>query len=274
MKIPKKVLDRLQSTIKTFQNVAAVQKSRDVSEADTVTLVKDMLADMFGFDKYLELTSEQQIRGTYCDLAVKIDGKIRYLVEVKSAGITLNDSHLRQALNYGANQGIEWIVLTNGLDWRLYRIKFGQPIDFEEVSSFNLLSVNLRNEDDLRRMFLLCREGISSDAMDVFHQNAQLLNKYTIAQILSSESIVSSVRKEMKKLFPEIKVEHENILDIILNDVLKREVLEGDKVKDAQGRIKKAQAKIAKAATPKPVRVNTVADDGDVAPSAPDAEIS
>jgi hypothetical protein len=257
MKIPKKVLDRLQTTLKTFQNIASIQKSRDVSEADTVTLVKDMLADMFGFDKYLELTSEQQIRGTYCDLAVKIDSKIRYLIEVKSAGIALNDSHLRQALNYGANQGIEWIVLTNGLDWRLYRIKFGQPIDFEEVSSFNLLSTNLRNEEDVRKMFLLCREGISSDAMDIFHQNAQLLNKYTIAQILTSESIVSSVRKEMKKLFPEIKVEQENILDIVLNDVLKREVLEGDKVKDAQGRIKKAQAKIAKAATAKPTPATT-----------------
>ncbi len=91
------MLDRLQTTLKTFQNIASIQKSRDVSEADTVTLVKDMLADMFGFDKYLELTSEQQIRGTYCDLAVKIDGKIRYLIEVKSAGIALNDSHLRQA---------------------------------------------------------------------------------------------------------------------------------------------------------------------------------
>jgi hypothetical protein len=90
--------------------------------------------------------------------------------------------------------------------------------------------------------------------MDVFHQNAQLLNKYTIAQIMTSESIIAAIRKEMKKLFPEIKVEQENILDIILNDVLKREVLEGDKVKDAQVRIKKAQSKIAKAATQKPAR--------------------
>lgn len=260
MKIPKKVLERLQGTLKTFQNIASIQKSRDVSEADTVTLVKDMLASMFGFDKYLELTSEQQIRGTYCDLAVKIDGKIRYLIEVKSAGITLSDAHLRQALNYGANQGIEWIVLTNGLDWRLYRIKFGQPIDFEEVSSFNLLSLNLKNEDDVKRVFLLCREGISSDAMDVFHQNAQLLNKFMLAQILIGDSVVALARKEMKRLFPDLKVESENILDIILNDVLKREVLEGDKVKDAQTRIKKAQARLAKATAAKPAKVEAPSD--------------
>lgn len=140
MKIPKKVVERIATTIKTFQAVAASHKSKDVSEADTVTLIKDILSDCFGFDKYHELTSEQQIRGTFCDLAVKIDGKIKYLIEVKAAGVSLNDSHLRQALAYGANQGIEWVVLTNAVEWRLHRIKFGQPIDHEEVSSFNYQS--------------------------------------------------------------------------------------------------------------------------------------
>ena len=80
LKISKKVSDRITATLKTYQSVAISHKSRDVSEADTVTLVKDILSDCFGFDKYIELTSEQQIRGTYCDLAVKIDGKIKYLI--------------------------------------------------------------------------------------------------------------------------------------------------------------------------------------------------
>lgn len=104
VKIPKKVVDRISGSLKAFQFVAASHKAKDVSEADTVTLIKDILAYCFGYDKYQELTSEQQIRGTYCDLAVKIDGKIKYLVEVKAAGVNLNDSHLRQALTYGANQ--------------------------------------------------------------------------------------------------------------------------------------------------------------------------
>lgn len=247
VKIPKKVLDRLTSTIKQFQEIAQIQKARDVSEADTVTLVKDMLADMLGFNKYLELTSEHQIRGTYCDLAVQIENKIRYLIEVKAAGIQLNDGHLRQAVNYGANQGIEWVVLTNGIDWRLYRIKFGQPIDFEEVSSYNLLSLNLKNEDDQQRVFLLCREGLGLDAMDMFHQKAQLLNKYTVAQVLLSEAVVGVVRRELRRMFPDLRVENDAVLDIITNDVLKREVVEGDKPKETQTKIKKALTKLAKA---------------------------
>lgn len=198
LKISKKVLDRFTATLKNFQSIAASHKARDVSEADTVTLVKDILSDTFGFDKYQELTSEQQIRGTFCDLAVKIDGKIKCLVEVKAAGIELNDSHLRQALNYGANHGIEWIALTNAIDWRLYRIKFGQPIDFEEVSCFNILNINLKSEDDQKRLFLLCREGISSDAMHLYHQHTQILNKFTVAQLLLTEQVVSVVRRELR----------------------------------------------------------------------------
>lgn len=245
MKISKKVMDRIASNLKKYQNVAAVQKSRDVSEADTVTLVKDILAQVFGYDKYEELTSEQQIRGTFCDLAVKIEGKIKFLIEVKAAGIDLNDAHLRQALSYGANEGIEWVALTNAAQWRLYKIRYGQPIDFEEVSSFNLLDINLKNEEDCRKLYLLCREGLTIDAMSVYHRQAQILNKFMIAQIMLSEPVVTVTRREIRKLFPDLKVEQVQISDIIANDVLKREVIEGEKVKEIQQRIKKAAQKAA-----------------------------
>lgn len=251
LKIPKKVLDRFAVDLKKFQTVANSHKTKDVSEADTVTLVKDILANIFGFDKYEELTSEQQIRGTYCDLAVKIDGKIKYLIEVKAAAITLNNSHMQQALNYGANHGIEWVVLTNSLDWKLYRIKFAQPIDYEEVSAFNLTNLNIKSEDDLNKMFLLCREGISNDAMGLYHQHTQLVNKFMIAQLTISEPVVSLIRRELKKLFPELKVELDQVSDILVNDVLKREVIEGEKVKDTQLKIKKATTKLTRLATKK-----------------------
>ncbi len=253
MKIPKKVSERFSKDLKKFQTVALSHKTKDVSEADTVTLVKDILSSVFGYDKYEELTSEQLIRGTYCDLAVKIEGKVKYLIEVKGAAIVLNNTHMQQAINYGVGHGIEWVVLTNSLDWKLFRIKFGQQYEVEEVSSFNLCGINLKSEDDLNKLFLLCKEGISSDAMDVYHQHTQLVNKFVIAQITISEPIVSSVRRELKKLFPELKVETEQILDILTNEVLKREVIEGDKVKETLAKIKKATSKIARQSAKKAV---------------------
>lgn len=58
-------------------------------------IVSDMLAEVFGFDKYSEVTRELCIRGTYCDLAVRIDQKLRFLIEVKAIGTELKDQHVK-----------------------------------------------------------------------------------------------------------------------------------------------------------------------------------
>jgi hypothetical protein len=101
---PKKVVERLVPGIKRFQPILSAAKARDVGESDTVTIVKDMLADVFGYDKYSEVTSEYSIRGTFCDLATKIDGTLQALIEVKAIGIELKDSHVKQVVDYAANQ--------------------------------------------------------------------------------------------------------------------------------------------------------------------------
>ncbi len=246
-KFPKKFSDRISSKLKQFQYIATTQRARDVSEADTVTVVKDMLAELFGYDKYAELTSEQQIKGTFCDLAIKIEGKIQYLIEVKSAGLDLKENHLTQAINYGANQGIQWVILTNSIDWKVYRIVFGQPVIHEEVTSFSILEVSSSKEEDLEALYILAREGISSDAISTFHQRSQLLNRFTISQIVMSENVVGSVRKELRRLFPDLKVELQQISEILGAEVLKRELLDGDKAKDAALRIKKALQKLSRA---------------------------
>jgi hypothetical protein len=247
MKMPKKFIDRVGANLKAYQSVAAAHRARDVSEADTVTVIKDVLADVFGFDKYTELTSEYQVRGTFCDLAIKIDGKVRILVEVKAAAIDLNDTHIRQAVNYGAGEGIEWVALTNSLDWRLYKISFQQPVDFEQVASFKLDEINPKKEEDLAKLFLLAREGLAENALSNFHQQALLFNKYTTAQLVTSEPVLKLIRKEMKRLFPDVNADPDKICDLLLNDVLKREVIEGDKAKEAQQKIKRAANRLAKA---------------------------
>src|SRR3954465_13334214 len=118
MAISAKLKDRLTTGLKRMIPIIIQQRTRDVSEADTVTLVKDLLAEVFGYDKYAEVTSEHAIRGTYCDLAIKIDGKIPKLIEVKAAGSALDDRHVKQIVDYASNQGVEWVVLTNASAWR------------------------------------------------------------------------------------------------------------------------------------------------------------
>lgn len=105
--VPYRVLDRLTSGLKRFQPILSAAKSRDAGEADTSTIVKDLLSDVFGYDKYTEITSEYLIKGTYCDLAVKLEGKLQLLIEVKAIGLDLKDAHTKQSVDYAANQGVD-----------------------------------------------------------------------------------------------------------------------------------------------------------------------
>lgn len=246
-KLPKKFVERIGASLKKYQRISTAQQKSDVAEADTVTLVKDILADVFGYDKYEELTSEHQIKATYCDLAVKIGGKLRLLVEVKSAGSSLAENHLRQVIDYGAHQGIHWVVLTNAVEWRLVRIYVANQISHEEVCRIVLGNLNPKSEDHLQQLFLFAKEGMSIDAMDAFHQHAQLFNRFTIAAIVRSEPVVNVVRRELRRLFPDVKVDNENLQAMIENEVIKREALEGEKAKEAATRIKKAVGKLERA---------------------------
>ena len=253
--IPKKVVERLSKQLGNFQRVLQAAKDRDVSESDTVTIITDMLADLFGFDKYKEVTSEQAIRGTYCDLAVKIDGAIKYLIEVKAIGLNLKENHLRQAVNYGANQGISWVILTNGINWEIYRIKFERPIDHEHTCSINILDINPRNRENLERLYLLCREGLTKAAIEKFHAHTQNVNRFVIAAIMQSDSILCAIRRELKRLAPDTKVTIDEIEEL-LPDVLKRDVIEGESAKHAGRRVKKSSQKMLRKRRTKKVAEN------------------
>lgn len=248
MKIAKKTLDRLVAGLKKYQPIVRKLAERDISEADTVTVIKDMLTDIFGYDKYAELTSEQQIRGTFCDLAIRVEGKIHYLAEVKSAGTNLNETHLRQAVNYGAHQGIEWVILTNGIIWKIYRIKFGQPIDWEEVYKFDMGALSARSSDDLAKLHMLCRESISTDALQDFHKQSQILNRFVISEILQGDAVVGTIRKEIRRLFDGLKITDDELRVFLTNDVIKRDALDGESPKAAKALVKKAASSLARKA--------------------------
>ena len=61
MKINSRVGERITNSIKKFHAILDSAKARDVTEADTVTIIKDMLSEIFGY-RSEEHTSELQSR--------------------------------------------------------------------------------------------------------------------------------------------------------------------------------------------------------------------
>lgn len=178
--IPKKVAARLVAGLKRFQPIVAAVKARDANESDTVTIITDLLSEVFGYDKYSEVTSEQAIRGTYCDLALRVNGKLQLLIEAKAIGVDLREGHSKQAIDYAANQGVEWVLLTNAERWLLYKVTFGKPIGQELVLEFNFLQLQGRQPEALGHLFLLTKEGWEKAAIDRHVSRVEALNRYTL----------------------------------------------------------------------------------------------
>ncbi|HEY4214177.1 MAG TPA: hypothetical protein VGM84_22060 [Steroidobacteraceae bacterium] len=213
-----------------------------MNESDTVVIVTDLLQIVFGYDKYSEITTEHLIRGTFCDLAIKLDGKLALLIEVKAIGIELKDQHVKQAIDYAANQGLEWVGLTNGAVWRLYKLEFQKPISFDLVVEFNILELNVRANDSLEVVGLLAKECWQKSIVTEYYEQRQALSRFTLGALLLTDTVIDVVRRELRRVVS-VKVDVEELRTALQNEVLKREVFEGDKATAASRQVSRAMKK-------------------------------
>ena len=244
--VPAKVKERLVSGLKKFQPIVTKAKNKDINESDTVTIISDLLSDVFGYDKYTEITSEFSIKKTYCDLAIKIDGQPRMLIEVKAAGLNLKEQHIRQAVDYGANSGIEWIVLTNSIVWKVYKIIFSKPVDSELVYEMDITELNPKRQADIELLYYLTREsmGKSSKAnLDDYLTQKQLINRFVIGQIILNDLCINTIRKAIKKISSDAKVSNEEIRQLVAEEIIKRDILDDEKAREAKRKVTKALSK-------------------------------
>lgn len=72
MVMPGKVASRLAAGLKKFKPILEAAQKKDVNESDTVIIVQDILHEVFGFDKYSEITSEHAIDGDKAKAAHKL----------------------------------------------------------------------------------------------------------------------------------------------------------------------------------------------------------
>lgn len=244
--IPPKIQSRIVDGLKKLQPIVESAKIRDVNESDTVVLLTGVLSDVFGFDKYTDITTEYAIKGTYCDLALKISDKLSVLLEAKAVGIELKEQHVKQAVDYAANKGIDWVILTNGVSWKVFKIMFSKPIQNILVLEFDFLQINHKKKDDLDIIFTLCKEAVAKSSLDEYFIQKQATNKYMVGNLIFEEGVLNAIRKELKQVYPDIKVTSEEVKQVLLKDVLKRDVTEGEEADEARKKIIKSNKKIEK----------------------------
>ncbi|MDI6901533.1 MAG: type I restriction enzyme HsdR N-terminal domain-containing protein [Anaerosomatales bacterium] len=161
-------------------------------------IVSSVVSDALGWDAFDNLTGEYRIKGTYADFVIRKDGKHFAIIEVKAVATTLNEKHLYQAVSYAANQGVEWVILTNGAEWRLYRVLFNKPVEHELVFEVSLLDEAMKPKEKAQLMYLLTPEAQRKDELEAYYQRRRALAGSNIAKLLLSESVLTRLRAEIK----------------------------------------------------------------------------
>lgn len=245
--VPTRFSDRARGNLRKYQRILESARKRDVNESDTSVIVKDMLSDVLGYDKYEEVTTELAIRSTFCDLAIKVKGRLLYLIEVKSVGTDLKEGHLRQAIEYGSREGIEWVLLTNGVIWQAHRIRFEQPIDHDMVFMVDLLDDAVKPAELIEKLYLVSKEAGNSSQIDLYWKYKEATSRYVVAQLLLNQRSLAMVRRQLRVLFPGLKVTEDDIERLLRTEVIKRDALEGDRAIGAEKTVKNAARRRARA---------------------------
>lgn len=137
-------------------------------------------------------------------------------------------------------------MLTNGIIWQIYKVTIDKSVDHEKIIEIDFLSIDHHNPDHLESLFRLTKEGWMKSALNDYYEQKQALSKFSIAAILSTDSVLSVIRKNLKLISPDARINAEQIRSVLENEVIIKEILEGDKTDEARKRISRALKKAEK----------------------------
>jgi hypothetical protein len=161
-------------------------------------LVTDFLCEGLGYDKYEDLTTEYQVKGEFADYGVRIDKQLVAFIEVKRCATKLGAKHLRQVEMYAVNEGVEWMILTNGQVWQVWHLTAGLPVVMDLAFEVDLLGEGGPSQK-AESLFYLSKEAFKRRLIDdLWHAKAATSPK-SIASVLTSEVVLEQVRKELRR---------------------------------------------------------------------------
>lgn len=190
--------ERLRAGLRRFSRPLADLASRDANEGDTRLLVTDFLCEALGYDKYSELTTEYQVKGEFADYGIRFEQQTVAFIEVKRVTTKLNARHLRQVEMYAVNEGVEWVLLTNGAHWQVYHLTGGLPVAIDLAIDVDLLSDESIGQK-VNQLFYLTRESFKRRQIDELWKAKRATSPTSLARIVCSESVVDAVRKELRR---------------------------------------------------------------------------
>lgn len=191
--------DRVRTHIRRMAKPMQEMLARDANEGDTRFMVTDFLTDAFGFDKYEDLTTEYQVKGEFADYGIRIDRQLIAFVEVKRISQQLNERHLRQVQMYAVNEGVEWLLLTNGRVWQVWHLTGGLPVALDLVMEVDILDPSSTPKSVAEILWHLSKDAMRRRTIEEVWRARAATAPKKLAEVIMSDGVIAEIRRELRR---------------------------------------------------------------------------
>jgi predicted type IV restriction endonuclease len=108
-------------------------------------------------------------------------------IEVKRCATKLTTKHLRQVEMYAVNEGVEWLILTNGSNWQVYHVTGGLPVVIDLAFDVSILG-DMSPAEKAGQLFYISLESFKRRQIDELWKAKRM-----------SPTVVDSIRKELRR---------------------------------------------------------------------------
>ena len=232
------------------RNMIEVVAKADGNEAETRKRIDYICGTLMGYDTFKHISREYAIHGAgdtvHCDFAIQIESgevpKPAIIVEIKRVNIDLAPKHVRQVASYAIDIGCDWMLLTNGREWKLYHISFGRPPQTKLVDSWNLI-----NDDPVilsEKFNLICYKNIRKGGLVKLWEKSNVLSAQNLLKVILSEKSLGLIRHDLKKT-TEVSVSPDEIVGAVRHLLNEAAVAEMEKIKISLPEKKQRKRKIS-----------------------------
>lgn len=190
--------EQVKVAVRKFTKPLVDMAARDANEGDTRLVVTDFLCEGLGYDKFSDLTTEYEVKGDFADYGVRIDGDLVAFIEVKRVATKLNERHLRQVQMYAVNEGVEWLILTNGQHWQVWHLEGGLPVILDLAFEVQLLGDDTPAQK-ANQLFYISRAALKRRAIDDLWKARRATSPRSLAGVLASAPVADAIRKELRR---------------------------------------------------------------------------
>ena len=174
------------------------KENLNANEQTARLMINRFLNEVLGYALIDEIKTEYMVSGTYVDYIIQLNKKICFMIEAKATSIDLNERHLKQVVDYAANEGVDWVLLMNGRQIELHRVIFEKPIRSQKIFAFDLIELSsIRTMS--KHIVFLTRKSVLKNELELYWKRFDALTSENMIKAIYSPEVLRELRLKIKK---------------------------------------------------------------------------